>query len=142
MIPKEQEQLVLYIRKYITRTVKTINLKASFTRGRRKSDLLLVKLRGEREYAQAITASLAEVLSEVDIETPKSLQKDDYLTLIVTQKLADQEIVVKERRARLISNIEKELGIPDKLTNPEDLDGTLQALESSMRYVDQLRGNG
>ena len=115
MIPKEKKKLVLYIRDYISRTAKTINLTPSFSHGRRKSDLLLVKLRGDREYAEAITASLAEVLTEIDIETPKSLQKDDYFTLIVTQKLADQEVAAKERRAKLTSAMEKELGITDQL---------------------------
>ncbi len=138
------------IRDYITSTAKTIDLRASFTHGRRKSDIIIVKLRGKHEHTQTMITYLLDMFSEVDIEVPQSLQRDNCCTLIITQKLTDQEVVANERRAKLISLIEGKLGITDQLitgqlinsnqlTNPKELYGALQALKSSIKYANQLR---
>ena len=122
MIVKEQDQLSLRIRDYITRTTKVINLAASFGHGRRESDILLVKLRGKREHAIIIATNLVDIFPEIDVEVPKSKQESNHFTLIITQKLTDQKVAAKERRAKLISTIEKGLGNPDQLGKRDTLE--------------------
>ena len=125
MTSNEQEQFILRIRNYITSIAKTLNLTASFAPGRRKSDLLLVKLRGKHAYACAMASNLAEPFPEIDIEIPKIFQLDGCFTLIITQKLAEQEIIVKERRAKLIKSLGRKSVTSDQLVTPEDLYDTL-----------------
>ena len=125
IILKEKEQLASCIREYITHTAKTMNLKVSFAPVRRKSDILLVKIRGGYKYAHNMSICLTENFSKVDIEIPESLQKDDYFTLIVTQKLAEQEIIVKERRAKLRKTLGVEVKAPKEPATPEELYDTL-----------------
>ena len=43
----------------------------------------------------------------------------------MTQKLANQEVVTKERRAKLISTIEKELRNPNEIAIPQEFLDTL-----------------
>ncbi len=102
LILKEKEQLASRIREYVIHNAKIVNLKVSFAPVRRKSDILLAKLRGKYKYAHNLSICLKENFPEVDIETPESLQKNDYFALIVTKKLADQEVVANERRAKLV----------------------------------------
>ncbi len=125
MTSEEQDKLVLSIRNTIVRTAETLNLTATFAPVRRKSDVLFVKLRGKHQYACAMASCLVDLLPEVDIEIPKSLQLDDYFTLIITQKLADQEVIIKERRAKLRNTIGVELKAPIQPVTPQDLYNTL-----------------
>ncbi len=126
MTLKEQDQLILRIREYIVRTATVINLTPSFARGRRKSDLLLIKLRGRSEHASIIATNLVDIFPEIDVEVPKGKQQDNYFTLIITQKLANQEAVAEERRAKLIDAIEK--GLP---VIPQELPDTLEQPSST-----------
>ncbi len=123
----EQDQLTLRVRKAIVSAAKAIDLRASFAPGRRKSDVLLVKLRGKREHAHIIATHLVDIFPEIDIEVLKGIQQDNYynFTLVVTQKLADQEVIAKERRAKLIATIAKELNDPNQLAIPQELHDTL-----------------
>ena len=104
---RKKDQLILKIRNYLIKTAKILNVKPSFAKGRRKSDILVIKLRGNQKYASTITTHLEELLSKADIEIPRSFQKEDCLTLIITEELANQEIIIKERRAKLIKFLEK-----------------------------------
>ena len=125
MTSREQDQLVLSTRNTIVRTAETLNLTASFAPIRRESDILFVKLRGKHQYACAMASCLADLLPEIDIEVPKSLQIDDYFTLIITQKLTDQEVIVKERRAKLRTTLGRELTASDQTITPQELHDTL-----------------
>ena len=124
---QEQDQLTLRIRRAIVSAAKAIELRASFAPGRRESDVLLVKLRGRREHAHIIATHLLDIFPEVDIEVLKGIQQDNYynFTLIVTQKLTEQETIEKERRAKLISNVKKELEDLNNLVIPPELLDTL-----------------
>ncbi len=126
MTPEEQDKLVLRIREYIIRTAETIDLKATFTPVRRKSDLLIVRLSGKYQHAHTMATYLAELFPEIDIEIPKSLQLGNYLSLMVTQKLASQEIMAKERRVKLISVAEEGSETPNQLITAGELYDTLE----------------
>ncbi len=104
MILEERGELILRIRKAVASAAKSIDLRSSFAQGRRKSDLLLVKLRGRREYAHVIATHLIDIFPEVDVEILRGTQKDNFytFTLIVTQKLNEQDAVFEERRAKLV----------------------------------------
>ena len=104
MILEEQGELILRIRKAVVSAAKSIDLRSSFAQGRRKSDLLLVKLRGRREYAHVIATHLIDIFPEVDVEILRGTQKDNFytFTLVVTKKLNEQDAIFEERRAKLV----------------------------------------
>ena len=120
MTLEEQNKLALRIHKYITHIAKVTNLKTTFRPVRRKSDLLIVRLGNEYQHAHNIATYLPELFPEIDTEIPQSLQLDNYLTLIVTQKLADQEVVAKERRAKLLSVVGKESRVSNQLITEDE----------------------
>ena len=95
-ILEQQQKIIGLIRNYIIHTAKTMNLTARFAQGKRKSDLLLIKLRGKRKNIQTINTYLKNGFPEVDTEVPEILQKYDCFTLIVTQKLTNQETITNE----------------------------------------------
>ena len=70
---------------------------------------------------------MVDIFPDIDIEVIKGVQQDNHynFTLIVTQKLANQEVVTKERRAKLISTIEKELRNPNEIAIPQEFLDTL-----------------
>ncbi len=105
----DQRELISRIRKAVVSAAKVIDLRASFAHGRRKSDMILIKLRGRREYAHVIASHLVDIFPEVDVEILKGIQEDNFytFTLIITQKLSDQDIIYEERRAKLLGAVEK-----------------------------------
>ncbi len=114
MTVKEQDRLVLRIRKYITTITQTLNLKAYFAPVRRKSDMIVVKLEGKHQYACAVVPYLTETFPEIDVDVPNKSQTNGIFTFIVTQKLADQEAIVKERRNKLKKTLGTKVEAPNQ----------------------------
>ena len=81
-----QDELISHIRQYITKMAKTLNLEVSFAPGRRKDDLIVIKLNGEHQLKYVVANCLVEVYPEIDIDVPKKSQTNGSFLLIVTQK--------------------------------------------------------
>ena len=125
MTTKEQDQFALHIREYIIRTAKALNLKLSFASGRRESDLIVVKLKGEPQDAGNMINCLVDAFSEIDIDALNKPQKNGVFTFIVTRKPVDQEVILKERRAKLKKILGAEIKMPNQPLTQEDLHTTL-----------------
>ncbi len=105
----KQEELALRIRQVAINVNKAIGLRINFTKGRRQSDILLIKLSGKREHAHTILNRLAAIFPEIDVDLLKVKSKNTFNTfiLVATQKLDKQNLAFNERRSKLIAKFPK-----------------------------------
>ena len=125
MTRKEKNKLILHIRKYITDKAKTLKLKARFAPTRRKNDLIVVKLKGKHQYSYATISYLTQPFPEIDVFILAKSCTKEASAFIITKKLTEQEIIVKERRGKLRKALGAEIKVPNQLVTEEDLHNTL-----------------
>ena len=78
------------------------SVNASFSPGRRETDLVGVILTGEKESVLALPLDILERLPQEDVEVIGSSDSDGYtLELVITERLEAQEISTPERRSKL-----------------------------------------
>lgn len=91
-------------RRAIERVIARLQLKAELAPGRRRSDIALVALRGEKAKVLAFPLELLDEVPEIDVEL-MSLASSPYglaaLSLMVTETLERQPMMPLERRAKL-----------------------------------------
>jgi hypothetical protein len=86
-------------------------LNINFRPGRRKTDLLLATMHGQRRGMLALALFVSENYPQVDLELVNIDTKSDVQTLMlaVTEKLEHQQTQVPERRAVLESYLRRVL---------------------------------
>ncbi len=91
------------IRRSVVSAATELGIKASFADGRRDSDILVIRLRGNRKDTVFLSQQLKEIFPTVDIDVLQGKQHDgNILTMIVTEPLTEQEAQeAMERRAKL-----------------------------------------
>ena len=99
----DMEPLRESIRKVAQETAEDLNIDVCFSLGRRETDILVIHLRGKRKRVLALLPYLLDTFPDVDVELIRSASAGDEhtLTAVATQKLADQQMSVLERRAKL-----------------------------------------
>lgn len=99
---QQKEQLALRIRRAVTAGARELNLKASFTEGRRQGDLLIIRLRGKKQQASLLLKHLEEIFFNVDMELlDLKTQASDTLTVVVTEPVSVHDVTAQERRYKL-----------------------------------------
>jgi len=93
---------VLQAQATVLKTAVSSGVQVSFGEGRRRSDLTLALLKGDRMSVLAVTPRLSEALP-VDIEIVRSAQigASYELMLALTERLEQQPLRSPERRAKL-----------------------------------------
>jgi len=91
------------IRRSVVSAATELGLKASFADGRRDSDIMVIRLRGNRKDTVFLSQQLKEIFPTVDIDVLQGKQHDgNVMTMIVTQPLTEQEAQEQmERRSKL-----------------------------------------
>ena len=109
MIFKGEEKLALRVRRAVKSVAEAIDLRVDFAKGRRQSDILVIKVSGTREHAHAILHRLATTFPEIDVDILKAKPQNtfDPFILVVTQSLNEQSMAFNERRSKLISKFAK-----------------------------------
>ena len=104
-----KEELALRIRQVSISASQANRLRVNFAKGRRQSDILLIKLSGEREHAHTMFNRLVVTFPEIDIELLKIKPRNTFYAfiLIATQKLDEQNLAFNERRSNLIAKFPK-----------------------------------
>ncbi len=99
-VPSEREQVMARI---IRKTVHAAGAQVEFAPRRRRSDLLLCIIRGDRQDVLRIPPNLAALFPDVDLEILRGEPGTPFyaLTLAVTEKLDAQQTKEAERRAKL-----------------------------------------
>jgi hypothetical protein len=91
-------------RRAVERVVGQLGLKGEFAPGRRRSDIVLVAIRGEKTKVLAAPLKLLDEVPEIDVEL-LSLESSPHglaaLSLVVTEALDRQPMMPDERRAKL-----------------------------------------
>jgi hypothetical protein len=91
-------------RQAVERVVEQLGLKGEFAPGRRRSDIVLVSVRGEKAKVLSAPLKLLDEVNGIDIEL-LSLASSPHglaaLSLIVTEALERQPLMPLERRAKL-----------------------------------------
>jgi|FLYL01.1.fsa_nt_gi hypothetical protein len=91
-------------RRAVERVVGQLGLKGEFAPGRRRSDIVLVAIRGEKAKVLALPLELLDEVPEIDVEL-LSLESSPHglaaLSLVVTEALGRQPLMPDERRAKL-----------------------------------------
>ena len=105
----EKEQLALRIRQVAINANQYIGLKVNFAKGRRQSDIIVIKLNGEQENAHTLFNRLVNIFPKAEVDLLKTKSKNTLYTfiLIVTQKLDEQNVAFNERRSKLIAKFPK-----------------------------------
>ena len=92
------------VRRAVRKIVAAQEVKADFAPGRRRTDIVLVALKGDRAPIMNVPIAVLEAVDEVDIEL-LSLEggraDSTALTFMVTELLARQPTLKQERRAKL-----------------------------------------
>ncbi len=127
---EEQEKLALKIRQTVISATEASGLKASFAKGRRQSDMLIIKLSGKREHAYAISNHLVITFPEIDIDILKVKSQNTFypFILVISQKLDEQSMAFNERRSKLISKfneLEKNLQSLNQKFPPPNFNDTI-----------------
>ena len=106
---REREKLELKIRQTAINSAKAIGLSLNFPKGRRQSDILLIKVSGKCEQAYAVLNHLKAIFPEIDIDILKINSKNSpyNFILVVTEKIDEQNMVLNERRSKLIVKLAK-----------------------------------
>lgn len=86
-------------------------LEIDFRAGKRKTDILLATMRGQRRGMLALALFVSEHFPQVDLELVNIDTKSEVQTLMlaVTEKLEQQQTQVPERRAVLESYLRRVL---------------------------------
>lgn len=97
------------IRRSVVSAATELGIKASFADGRRDSDILVIRLRGNRKDTVFLSQQLKEIFPTVDIDVLQGKQHDgNVLTMIVTKPLTEQEAQeAMERRSKLRSKAQR-----------------------------------
>ncbi len=97
------EQTENRIRRSVTSAATELGIKASFTEGRRDSDIIVIRLRGKRQDMVFLSQQLKEIFPAVDIEVLQGKKHDgNIMTMIVTEPLSEQDAEDNmERRSKL-----------------------------------------
>lgn len=104
-ISSAKEQLTLRIRQAVLHASSELQLEASFARGRRSNDLVVIKLRGLQQHAHIMTNHLVEVFPEITVDLLASESQDSTysLTVVATAKTdEDHSVSEEERRYQLL----------------------------------------
>jgi len=91
------------IRRSVVSAATELGLQASFADGRRESDIMVIRLRGNRKDTVFLSQQLKEIFPTVDIDVLQGKKHDgNIMTMIVTRPLTEQEAAEDmERRAKL-----------------------------------------
>jgi len=109
--PQGNEQEAI-IRRRVREVAEAAGILVKFAPGRRRTDIVIVVLRGARYQVLSLPLQLAEELPEFDLEIMRSDRQDEgySLMLAVTEKLERQEPRLElERRAKLRRRLEEVL---------------------------------
>lgn len=100
---KADHEITARMRKEITHVSDDLGVRTSFANGRRDSDILIVKVRGEKDKTFQISRYVLMYFRNVDIEFISSgYDNTDYkLVFVVTESLGKQAIIDSERRSKL-----------------------------------------
>jgi len=80
------------IRRSVVSAATELGIKASFADGRRDTDIMVIRLRGNRKDTVFLSQQLKEIFPIVDIDVLQGKQHDGkVMTIIVTQPLTEQE---------------------------------------------------
>lgn len=98
------------IRSAVTQCADKVGVLARCRPPRRASDLTMVFLRGPREKVLALPLQIFDAIKEYDVEIVRSGGEGDryLLVLAITEALAQQDVQVPERRAKLRRRISRE----------------------------------
>lgn len=103
MMKNPLHEITARMRKEITNISDDLGVRTSFANGRRESDILIVKVRGDKDKSFQISRYVLTYFRNVDIEFISSgYENTDYkLVFVVTESLGKQEILDSERRSKL-----------------------------------------
>ena len=98
------------IRSAVNQVADKVGVLARCRPPRRASDLTMVFLRGPREKVLALPLQIFDAIREYDVEIVRSGGEGDkyLLVLAITEALAEQDVQVPERRAKLRRRISRE----------------------------------
>lgn len=101
-MPSIPEDRVLAARAAVLRAAVPAGVRVSFGEGRRRTDLTLALLRGERLSVLSLTPRLLEdVQADIEIVRSARVGQSYELMMALTEKLEQQPLRAPERRAKL-----------------------------------------
>lgn len=101
-MPQDPDDRLLEARAAVLRAAVPAGVRVSFGEGRRRSDLTLALLRGERQSVLALAPRLGEEIpADVEIVRSARMGRTFELMVVLTEKLEQQPLRSPERRAKL-----------------------------------------
>lgn len=91
------------VQQLVVQLAETRDVKVVFQKVKRRTDITMFSLRGERSAVISVPGELVNRLEGIDLELLRSEYRDAALsiTLVITDELASQDIQFSERRKKL-----------------------------------------
>lgn len=91
------------VQQLVVQLAETRDVKVVFQKVKRRTDITMFSLRGERSAVISVPGELVNRLEGIDLELLRSEYRDAALsiTLVITDELASQDIQFSERRNKL-----------------------------------------